>query len=273
MNDSHARYRDEVDANIASLGRDHDVQALSRVWVREIARHKYAYNYSWLGRPMIQFPPDVVAIQELVWQVRPDLVIETGIAHGGSLILSASLLALLDYCDAFEAGRQMDPRAPNRRVIGVDIDIRAHNRRAIEAHPLAPRIHMVQGSSVDPQVVEQVRSLAAGSSRVLVLLDSNHTHAHVLDELRAYAPLVSQESYCVVFDTLIELLPEDLVGDRPWGIGNSPMTAVEAYLAELAATDARGRDGALLRFEPDRRIDAKLLISAAPRGFLRRLPS
>lgn len=252
------RFQAEVAGNIAGLKADQDVQALSRIWLREITRHRYAYNFSWLGRPLIQFPQDMVALQELVWRVRPDLIIETGIAHGGSLIMSASLLAMLDYCDAVEAGRVLDPAATRRRVVGIDIDIRSHNDAAIRAHPMAHRVTMLQGSSIDPGVVAQAAGIASGHERVLVLLDSNHTHDHVLAELEAYAPLTTVGSYCVVYDTLIEDMPDDLIRDRPWGRGNNPKTAVAAFLA--------GRDD----FVVDTDIDARLLISAAPGGFLRR---
>jgi cephalosporin hydroxylase len=220
---------------------------------------KYSYNFFWQGRPIIQYPQDMMAMQELIWSIKPDLIIETGIAHGGSLIFSASMLALLEYCDAVEQGRPLDPTRPERQVIGLDIDIRAHNRAAIEAHPMANRIQMIQGSSIDPAIVEQVRSLAAERRRVLVCLDSNHTHDHVLAELEAYAPLVTPGSYCVVFDTLIEDLPADMFPDRPWGQGNNPKTAVWEYLKTHP------------EFEIDKQIDHKLLISVAPDGYLRRV--
>ena len=177
------QFQAEVAKNIAGLKEDRDVQALSRIWLREITRHKYAYNFAWLGRPLIQFPQDMAALQELVWKTRPDLIVEAGIAHGGSLVMSASLLSLLDYCDAVEAGTTLDPRATRRRVIGIDIDIRAHNRAAIEAHPMAHRVNMVEGSSIASDTIARVREMARGYQRVLVLLDSNHTHDHVLAEL------------------------------------------------------------------------------------------
>ena len=269
--DETAKFQAQVAANIAGLAGDEDVQALSRIWVREIARHNYAYNFSWLGRPIIQFPQDIVAMQELLWDVKPDLVIETGIAHGGSLILSASLLAMLDYCDAVADGTSLNPRTPGRRVLGVDVDIRAHNRAAIEAHPMAHRIQMIQGSSVAPAIVAQVREIARGYRRVLVCLDSNHTHAHVLAELEAYAPMVTNGSYCVVFDTLIEKMPEVMSAGRPWGVGNNPMTAVQSFLAALVNQSTVALDGERLLFEMDRQIDSKLLLSAAPQGYLRRV--
>ena len=222
------------------------------------AAHKYTYHFQWMGRPVIQLPQDMVAMQELIAQIKPDLIIETGIAHGGSLVLSASMLALLDLGEAIEAGRKLDPAASRRKVLGIDIDIRAHNRAAIEAHPMASRIQMIQGSSIDPAVIAQVRELAAGHARILVFLDSMHTHAHVLAELEAYAPLVSPDSYCVVFDTVIEDMPAGSFPDRPWDRGNNPKTAVREYLK------------AHPEFEIDRSIPDKLLLTVAPDGFLRR---
>ncbi len=253
------QFKEEVQANIAGLGRDLDLQALSRIWVREISPHKWAYNFAWMGRPAIQFPNDAWAMQEIIWEVRPDLIIETGIAHGGSLVFSASMLAMLDMCDAIESGQPMDPKVSKRKVLGLDIDIRAHNRAAIEAHPMASRIQMIQGSSIATETIEQVRKFAEGYSRVLVCLDSNHTHEHVLAELRAYAPLASVGSYCVVFDTIVEDMPATMFPDRPWGPGNNPKTAVHEYLRSHP------------EFVIDKTIDHKLQISVAPDGFLKRL--
>jgi cephalosporin hydroxylase len=198
-------------------------------------------------------------MQELIWSLRPDLVIETGIAHGGSLIFSASMLALLDMSDAIDAGEPMDPAKSQRKVLGIDIDIRAHNRAAIEAHPMGSRIQMLQGSSVAPDIVAQVRTIAAAYSRILVCLDSNHTHEHVLAELRAYAPLTSLGSYCVVFDTVVEDMPASAFPDRPWGPGDNPKTAVWAYLKTHP------------EFEIDTSIPDKLLITVAPDGYLKRV--
>ena len=231
---------------------------------------KYSYRFSWLSRPVIQYPQDVVAVQELIWSVKPDLIIETGIAHGGSLILSASMLALVDYCEALENGETIIPRRPRRRVLGVDIEIRPHNRSAIEAHPLSNRIDIIEGSSIAPDVVARVQASAREHERILVLLDSNHTHQHVLHELEAYAPLVSKESYCVVFDTIIEDLPGDAFPDRPWGKGNNPSTAVTEYLRLLETEGRRAADGAPLKLEADSAIEGNLLITVAPGGYLRR---
>lgn len=253
------QFQEEVQENIAGLRRDLDLQALSRIWVREISPHKWAYNFAWMGRPAIQFPNDAWAMQEIIWAVRPDLIIETGIAHGGSLMFSASMLALLDVCDAIESGQTLDPKTSKRKVLGVDIDIRAHNRAAIEAHPMASRIQMIQGSSVAEETIEQIRKVAEGYSCVLVCLDSNHTHEHVLAELKAYAPLTSVGSYCVVFDTIVEDMPGDFFPDRPWGPSNNPKTAVWEFLKTHP------------EFEIDKNIDYKLLISVAPDGYLKRV--
>lgn len=242
-------FKKQVDQNINRLGEDKDVQGLSRVWSRETNRNGYTYNFSWLGRPIIQYPQDIVAMQELIWATHPDLIIETGIAHGGSLIFSASMLELNAAC-----GGKKDAR-----VLGVDIDIRAHNRAAIEAHPLARRIDMIQGSSVAPEIVAQVKAAAKGQESVLVILDSNHTHDHVLAELEAYAPLVTRGNYCIVFDTLVEDMPAELFPDRPWGPGDNPKTAVWEYLKSHP------------EFEIDQGIPHKLLITVAPDGYLKRV--
>ena len=198
-------------------------------------------------------------MQELIWSIKPDLIIETGIAHGGSLIFSASMLALLDMCDAIESGEKLDPKITRRKVLGIDIDIRTHNRVAIEAHPMASRIQMIQGSSIAPEIIEQVRNVAANYSRVLVCLDSHHTHDHVLAELEAYAPLSSAGSYCVVFDTVVEDMPKEMFPDRPWGPGNNPKTAVWEYLKSHP------------EFEIDKSIQHKLMITVAPDGYLKRV--
>ena len=243
----------EVQCADVQLGR------MTSDWMNLANTHKYSYHYEWFGRPIIQYPQDIVAMQELIWSIKPDLIIETGIAHGGSLIFSASMLAQLDMCEAIEAGALFDPKASRRKVLGIDIDIRAHNRAAIEAHPMASRIQMIQGSSIAPEIVEQVWRVASGYKRVLICLDSNHTHDHVLAELMAYAPLTSVGSYCVVFDTIVEDMPADMFPDRPWRPGNSPKTAVWEYLKTHS------------EFEIDKSIQHKLLITVAPDGYLRRV--
>ena len=252
-------FEKEVAARVAANASDSNLCGSVATFMRTSITSQYSYNFSWMGRPIIQYPQDMVAMQELIWQIKPDLIIETGIAHGGSLIFSASMLAQLDMCDAIEAGVSFNPRESRRKVLGIDIDIRAHNRAAIEAHPMASRIQMIQGSSIAPEVTAQVQAVAANHSRVLVCLDSNHTHAHVLAELEAYAPLTSVGSYCVVFDTIIEDMPAEMFPDRPWGPGNNPKTAVWDYLKTHP------------EFEIDKRIQHKLLITVAPDGYLQRV--
>jgi cephalosporin hydroxylase len=223
------------------MQRDPELAALRGALLALAVKYRYSYNFTWYGRPIIQLPEDIVMLQELVLSVKPELIIETGIAHGGSLVLSASMLELL--------GRG--------NVVGIDIEIRPHNAAALAAHPLSRRITTIEGSSTDPQVVERVRALAAGKSPVMVILDSNHTHAHVLNELRLYAPLVTRDSYLVVFDTVIEQLPAGSFPDRPWDKGNNPATAVRQFLSE---TD---------RFAVDTELEARMLLTAAPGGWLR----
>jgi cephalosporin hydroxylase len=165
----------------------------------------------------------------------------------------------LDLTDAIEHGLTINPAISDRKVLGIDIDIRSHNREAIRAHPMSSRIEMLQGSSISPEIIGQVKSIAAGYKRVLVSLDSNHTHDHVLAELKAYAPLVSKASYCVVWDTSIEDDPKSLFPDRPWGPGDNPKTAVWEYLKTHP------------EFEIDKSIQHKLLITVAPDGYLKRI--
>lgn len=251
-------FRKEVADRIARMPHQSDLVSAAADFMRASTLPKYSYNFSWMGRPIIQYPQDIMAMQELIWSIEPDLIIETGIARGGSLAFSASMLALLDMADAIKAGATIDPKQSSRKVLAVDIDIRAHNRAAIEAHPMASRIQMIQGSSIDDDIIDQVHAAAAGYKKILVCLDSNHTHDHVLAELEAYAPLTSQGSYCVVFDTIIEDLPADMFPDRPWGPGNNPKTAVWKYLESHP------------EFEIDRGIPDKLQITVAPDGFLRR---
>jgi len=242
-------FKSQMVENINELSKDKDVQGLSRIWSRETNPHGYTYNFSWLGRPIIQYPQDMIAMQELIWSIQPDLIIETGIAHGGSLIFSASMLELNAICGG--------PK--DAEVLGIDIDIRDHNRVAIETHPMSKRIVMLQGSSIDTDIIDQVKIKAAGKNRVLVCLDSNHTHDHVLAELEAYASLTTIGSYCVVFDTLIEDMPSDMFPERPWGPGNNPKTAVWEYLKTHP------------EFEIDNSIPHKLLITVAPDGYLKRV--
>jgi cephalosporin hydroxylase len=251
----------EVQDRIASNAEDKTLKDSARAFLSSSLASKYSYNYFWLGRPIIQYPQDMLAMQAIIWSVKPDLVIETGIAHGGSLIFSASMLELNAACGG--------PR--DAEVLGVDIDIRAHNRKAIEAHPMFKRISMIEGSSIAPEIIERVTSMAAHKQRVMVCLDSNHTHDHVLSELEAYAPLTSVESYCVVFDTIIEDMTADMFPDRVWGPGNNPKTAVWEYLHRLKGDGRKAADGTSLFFEIDKAIEYTLLITAAPDGYLKRI--
>lgn len=238
--DQFSRERKEAIQNLAD---DIELQRLSLQWMIAADRHKYSYNFSWLGRPIIKLPADVVVLQELIWQTRPDLIIETGIAHGGSLVLSASVLELIGHGE----------------VLGIDIDIRSHNRVAIESHKLSRRIHLIEGSSTDSIVVEKVADLAQGKSRVMVVLDSLHSHSHVLDELRIYSQFVSVGSYLILPDTFIEYFPKGHYANRPWDVGDNPMTAMRQFLSE---TD---------HFEIDQAISSKALISEAVDGYLLRV--
>jgi cephalosporin hydroxylase len=243
MSDDRAEF--EASKREAAARMAADAQLAANALALNVAadRHEWSYQWSWLGLPVIQMPPDIVVLQEIIWETRPQLVIETGIARGGSLVLSASILELLGEGD----------------VLGIDVDIRAHNRAAVEAHPLAHRIRMIEGSSVDEDVVSRAARAAAGVERVMVILDSNHTHEHVLAELRAYAPLVSVGQFLVVADTFVEdIPPQEHRPGRPWGPGDNPATALRAWLAEA--------DG----FEPDSFVNAKLLLTASPGGYLRR---
>lgn len=239
----------EVASRVAGNGRDQALKQTAGAFLESSVRAKYSYNFSWLGRPVIQYPQDLVALQEIIWTVQPRLIVETGIAHGGSLIFSASILELNAACGG----------PADAHVLGIDIDIRPHNREAIEAHPLARRISMLQGSSIAPDIIEEVKRRTGDAGPVLVCLDSNHTYEHVLAELHAYAPLATVGSYCIVFDTIVEDLPVEMFGDRPWRPGNSPQTAVREYVREHP------------EFRVATEVDDKILISVAPGGYLRRV--
>jgi len=227
---------------IQMQGQDKQLRSISNNFLELTSKYKYTYNFTWLGRPIIQFPQEIIAMQEIIWQVKPDLIIETGIAHGGSIIFYASMLELL---------------GGDGQVLGIDIDIREHNRVEIEKHPMFKRITMIEGSSIDEKIAKQVHDFAKDKKQILVVLDSMHTHDHVLKELELYSPLVTKGSYLVVFDTAIEDMPEDFFSDRPWGKGNNPKTAVWEFLKTNN------------RFEIDTAMENKLLITVAPDGYLR----
>jgi cephalosporin hydroxylase len=230
------------------MAQDGELQDIARRLFNRSCDYRYSYNFTWLGRPIIQYPQDVMAMQEIIWDVKPELIIETGIAHGGSLIFSASLLELVFSCCGSDG-----------EVIGIDIDIRPHNRKAIEEHAMFRRITMIEGSSIAPEVVEQVRDKARGKKRILVFLDSNHTHEHVFAELNAYATLTTIGSYCIVFDTVIEDMPEHACRDRAWARGNNPKTAVWEWLKTNPD------------FEIDKTMENKLLLTVAPDGYIKRM--
>jgi len=238
------QFKQEVSQRIKENSVDDDFQKQSADWRLKAMENKYVYNFEWMGRPIIQFPQDILAMQQIIWQVKPDLIIETGIAHGGSIVFSASMLELL---------------GGDGEVLGIDIDIREHNRAEIEKHPMYKRISLIEGSAIDDEVVKKVLEKSKGKQKIMVILDSNHTHEHVLKELELYSPLVSKESYLLVFDTLIEEMPQGFFDDRPWDVGDNPKTAVHEFLKT-------NRD-----FEIDHSMEARLMVTVAPDGFLKRV--
>ena len=254
------KFRSQCLREVSEQGSSDTLNSLTRQWVDESIKTNYSYHFEWLGRPVIQYPQDLVGTQQILWSVQPDLIIETGIARGGSLIFYASILELIAQCGG----------PPNAKVLGIDIDIRKHNEDAILAHPMAKRIEMTQGSSIEKSVADHVRKRATSAQKVMVCLDSNHTHEHVLQELRLYAPLVSLGSYVIVFDTVVEDLPSSLIKDRPWAKGDNPKTAVYEYLQEIKDKDIRDEDGVRLQLEIDSDIQSKLMITVAPSGYLKR---
>jgi cephalosporin hydroxylase len=247
-------HTERVTRNLENVSANNDFKDASMCWFEESVRAEYSYNFSWLGRPLIQYPTDLVAMQEIIYETKPDLIIETGIAHGGSLIFHASMLALLDLCDADRT------QGNKRQVIGIDVDIRSHNKSAIEDHPLYRNyISLFEGSSVSDSIIKKVRQIAQQHKRIMVVLDSNHTHSHVLTELQLYSELVTSGNYLIAMDTVIEVLPSDMFGDRPWAIGNNPMTAVEEFLESNT------------EFIIDDQIENKIMLTAAPKGYLRKI--
>ncbi len=248
--DAVAQFQQEKEEDIHAMTQDPDTKRLAKQFQDHVSRYKYGYYFTWMGRPIIQIPQDMISLQEVIMSVRPDLIIETGIAHGGSLIFSASMLELLDTFDGAQNIK--------REVVGIDIDIRTHNRAAIEVHPMHKRITMLEGSSIDAGIAEQVCQIAERHQTVMVLLDSCHTHAHVLEELKLYAPLVSQNSYVVVYDTGIEFA-DHTYSDRPWGKGNNPYTAVQAFLKNCDD------------FIVDDSFEQKSVLTSCPGGWLKRI--
>ncbi len=232
----------EITDNVEKMVKDKEIKELSIDFINKTAKYKYSYNFSWLGRPVIQFPQDLISLQEIIWQTKPDLIIETGVAHGGGLIFYASMMELL---------------GGDGLVIGVDIEIRPHNRVEIEKHRMFKRIKLIEGSSVDLNVIEQIKNIAKNKTRIMVCLDSLHTHKHVLEELKLYSPLITKGCYLVVFDTVIEDMPKYLYPDRPWDKGNNPKTAVLEFLKTNK------------RFIVDKYIEDKMVLSTAYNGYLK----
>lgn len=243
MNEELIEFYKNKKNNIETLGKSKDSKKIAIEFIVASEVGKYSYNFSWLGRPIIALPQDMIAMQEIIWECKPDLIIETGVAHGGSIIYYSSILEIIGKGE----------------VIGIDIDIRKHNRELIEAHPMFKRIKLIEGSSISTEVFDQLKSITHNKGKIMVLLDSNHTHSHVLRELEIYSQLVSKGSYLVVFDTIIEDLPEGFVKNRPWGKGNNPKTAVWEFLKKHP------------EFEIDKEIENKILITVAPDGYLKRI--
>jgi cephalosporin hydroxylase len=236
------KFNEERRNAIAEMGKDLDLKRLSLDWMILADKYKYTYNFSWMGRPIIKFPNDIVILQELIWKIKPDYIIETGIAHGGSIIFSASMLELIGHGE----------------VIAVDIDIREHNKKAIEAHPMMKRITMIEGSSIDPEIVNSIKEKVKGK-KVMVCLDSLHTHDHVLKELQMYWDMVSVGSYIICPDTFIEYFPKGYFKDRPWDVGNNTMTGMKEFLKQND------------HFEIDQEINDKLVITEGFDGYLKRI--
>tara|TARA_R110001599_G_scaffold196673_2_gene393202 strand:+ start:2368 stop:3186 length:819 start_codon:yes stop_codon:yes gene_type:complete len=254
------QFKQDITDRVSQYPDNQPLQSASQEFFNQIGIGKadYFYNFTWLGVPVIQTPQDLYALQEMIWKVKPDLIIETGIAWGGTLIHSASMLALLEGCDEIDKGH----------VLGIDIEIRPHNKAVLTNHPLSKKITMLEGSSIDEDIIAQVKDFAKDYKRILVCLDSNHTHDHVLAELEAYAPLVSRGSYCMVADTIIEDSPDHMSSKRPWGKGNNPKTAVWSYLKKLQTKVVTAADGERLSFEMDKELEHKLVLTLSPDGYL-----
>ncbi|MDG1286926.1 MAG: CmcI family methyltransferase [Rickettsiales bacterium] len=239
------QFLDERHADIVKMGQDEELRQKSLEWMHHADKYKYTYNYSWMGRPVIKYPNDMMIQQELMWALKPDLVIETGIAHGGSIIFTAAMMEMMGI---------------DGEVVGIDIDIRKHNRDAIEAHPMMKRITMYEGDSVSSEMVEKVRAHTEGKKCVMVILDSLHSHEHVYKELQAYADMTTVGSYCVLPDTFIEFFPKGYYSDtRPWDVGDNPYTAMQQYMSEVN------------HFEIDKSLTHKAMITETIDGYLKRV--
>jgi len=250
----------QINKGLEEQEREKNAESICKEFLQATVNFNYSYRFRWGGVPLIQFPQDLIALQEIIWRIKPDLIIETGIAHGGSLIFHASMLSQIELCESISNKTSFDPFNPKRIVVGIDIDIRPQNREIIEAHPMSTRIKMLEGSSTDPQIVKDVKEIAKDYNTILVCLDSSHTHDHVKGELEAFGGLVTKGSYCIVFDTGIEDTTSSPSGPvRPWGVGNNPKTALYEYLKTHP------------EFEIDSSIQKRILITSAPDGYLKRI--
>ena len=240
-------FKDQSIKRINSYLRKKNLKKMGEQFFEESYKEKYSYNYFYFGRPIIQYPQDVFTLQEIIYETKPDLIIEIGIAHGGSLIFNSSMLNLLNLY-----------KKKKRMVLGIDIDIRKHNLDAIKKHPLSNLIKTIEGSSTDEKIFKKVKKIASQYKKVLVILDSNHTHDHVLKELNKYSPLVTKNSYCVVFDTVLNNLPNKFMENRPWNNKNNPMTAVKEFLKKNK------------KFKVEKKFENKNIITCMPNGVLKK---
>ena len=260
MIDDHKKFKKECDLEISKQGKDKQFNSLTNKWIKKSFENKYPYHFEWFGRPIIQYPQDIMAIQQLLWQIKPDLVIETGIARGGSLIFISSILELISLSGVNKKSK----------VIGIDIDFRKHNEQKVKNHPLSRKIQILKGSSTDMKIFKKVKKIAKNYKKIMVLLDSNHSHKHVLEELKLYAPLVTKNSYCVVFDTIINYLPNKFHKFRPWTNKNNPKTATDEFLKLVKENKLKNSQNKNIKFFIDKKINNLLMISCVPNGFLKR---
>lgn len=244
MTDDRDEFQTQSRSKALAMGADPEIQRLDRELTIVSDEHDYSYMWNWLGLPIIQMPADIVVTQEIIWQNRPQVIIETGVARGGSVVLHASMLQLIG----------------EGQVVAVDIDIRPHNRAAVEEHPLAYRVTLIEGSSVEADVLDQLEAAIGDAERVMVVLDSNHTHEHVLAEIELYTRFVTPGQFMIVADTLVEDLPYQEHRPRPWGPGDNPKTAVDQYLKENPGV-----------YEVDEVVNSKLLLTSSRGGYLRKL--
>ncbi len=234
----------ERSLDIKKMNSDKYFKELTMKWIKKSIKYKYVYNFTWMGRPIIKYPNDMIVMQEIFWEVKPDLVIETGIAHGGSIIYSASLLKMMGI--------------KRFKVIGIDIDIRAHNLKEINRSSMRKYIKMFEGSSVDEKITKKIFTYAKKFKKILVILDSNHTHDHVSRELEIYSKLVSKDSYIILPDTYIGYLPNNTFPNRPWTKNDNPMTALQAFLKKNK------------KFKIDKYKSSKSMITEAMNGYVKK---